>query len=156
MMTENRVPCGIYRTTAPLEDAVAADVLIFYHNHGDPGPGLYLPREWKNNRAVFGDDGITLPHEDYADTLEALLPEGFYRVAEPFYCCEKRCQYYEQDMLVQLGYNGNAEAIVFVPEMIDGALALPAEGTLVHESQLGKLRALKVVMSQSPEHSAVQ
>lgn len=155
-MTTGGLPCGIYRTTAPIEDAVVANALVYYHNHGDPGPGVYLPADWRNNRAVFGEQGTTVPHEDYAETLEALLPEGFYRVAKPFYCCEKRCQYFEQELLVQLGYNGSAEAIVFVPEMIEGALALPAEGTMVSEDQLGKLTALKVVVGEFPEHATVQ
>lgn len=136
--------CGIYRTTEALDDAVSAGVLVYYHNHGVPGPGIYLPQEWRNNRAIFYKEGIVIPHSDYAKSLDPLLPEGFYRVTEGFHCCEKHCQFFETDLLVQLGYNGDAQAILFVPELIDGALALPAEGTLVLEEQLNKLRVLKV------------
>ncbi|MCA9670489.1 MAG: hypothetical protein KC503_33060 [Myxococcales bacterium] len=142
--------CGLYRTTQPIGEDVPAGVLVYYHNHGDPGPGVYLPREWRNNRAQFHEEGITVPDESYADSLEPLLAEGLYRVVEPFYCCEKRCQYFEPELLVQLGYNGDAEAILFVPELIDGAIALPMEGILVDDERLVKLSALKVPESQMP------
>lgn len=141
-------PCGVYRTTTALDERVPTGVLVYFHNHGDPGPGVYLPEAWKNNRAVFHEHGVTISDESYIDTLEALLPEGFYRVAEPFYCCEDRCQFFEADLLVQLGYNGDAQAIVFVPELVDGAVALPAEGTLVDDAQLSQLRALKIPQAQ--------
>lgn len=149
------VSCGIYRTTAPIlgssgEESVPAGVLVFYHNHGDPGPGVYMPREWRNNRAIFNERGITVPDAAYAESLEPLLPEGFYRVTEPFYCCEERCQYFEEDLLVQLGYNGDAEAILFMPELIEGALALPATGTVVDDWKLAKLQRLKVPVGESP------
>lgn len=155
-MVDRQFACGIYRTTEPIEDSVAAGVLVYYHNHGDPGPGVYLPREWRNNRAIFHDEGTTVPDEDYAESLQALLQEGLYRVVEPFYCCDSRCQYFEEDLLVQLGYNANAEAILFVPEMVDGAIALPAEGTLVGEDQLVKLRPLKLAQGEAPDHATVQ
>lgn len=144
------IPCGIYRTTLPIEDAVPDGVLVQFHNHGDPGPGVYLPREWKNNRAIFQAEGVTIPEPSYAGTLEPLLPEGFYCVMEPFHCCDQRCQHFEQDLLVQLGYNGDAEPILFLPELIDGALALPATGTIVDDWKLAKLRRLKVPVTEPP------
>lgn len=143
-MSSRSVPCGVYRTTQPIGDEVPEGVLVFYHNHGDPGPGVYLPQTWQNNRAIFHDEGITVPDEEYAATLERLLPEGFYYVTEPFYCCEQHCQYFEQELLVQLGYNGDAQPILFIPELVEGAVALPAEGTLVDNTQLARLRPLKI------------
>jgi len=159
MTDEHKLPCGIYRTTLAIEgpggeERTPAGVLVFFHNHGDPGPGVYLPREWKNNRAVFQKEGITVPDDGYAESLEPLLPEGFYRVTEPFHCCEDRCQYFEEDLLVQLGYNGDAEPILFLPEMVEGALALPATGTIVDDWKLAKLHPLKVPVSQPPEGEA--
>jgi hypothetical protein len=150
------IPCGIYRTTAPIEDLVPAGVLVYYHNHGDPGPGVYLPKSWRNNRALFHDHGTTIPDVAYAETLQPLLPEGFYRVAEAFFCCSARCQYFEQDLLVQLGYNGNAEAILFVPELVAGALAVPAKGTIVDDERLRRLVALKVPSSAPSAERASQ
>jgi len=155
-MASDATPCGIYRTTEPIGESIPAGVLVYYHNHGDPGPGVYLPLDWKNNRAIFDEEGTTVPDEDYAATLLPLLPEGFYRVAEPFYCCEEQCQYFEQDLLVQLGYNGDAQAILFIPELIEGAMALPAEGTLVDDAQLSQLAALKVPVGDVPADATLQ
>jgi hypothetical protein len=155
MSKKSAVPCGIYRTTLAIEDSVPEGVLVQFHNHGEPGPGVYLPKEWKNNRAIFHEEGITIPDDGYAESLEPLLPEGFYRVIEPFYCCDERCQYFEEDLLVQLGYNGDAEAILFLPEMIEGALALPATGTIVDDWKLAKLQPLKVPVGDAPVHEQV-
>ncbi len=149
--TRDNPPCGIYRTTRQIGDDVPAGILVFYHNHGDPGPGVYKVRQWKNNKAVFHEEGNTVPDEQYARSLEPLPPEGLYRVAESFYCCEKKCQLYEEEMLVQLGYNGDAEALLFLPEMVEGALVLPDEGKFVEEWQLNALAPLKVVESDPPD-----
>lgn len=136
-------PCGIYRTTEPIGDHIPAGVLVFYHNHGDPGPGVYLPRTWTHNRAIFAEQGTTAPG-GYEETLEPLPDEGLYRVVEPFYCCQRRCQHFEQDLLVQLGYNGDAEALLFVPELVDNALVFPERGTFVDPHTLSRLQPLKV------------
>lgn len=151
MKKENNPPCGIYRTTRPIGDAVPAGIMVFYHNHGEPGPGVYTVLQWKNNKAVFHEGGTTVPDEQYARSLEPLAPEGFYRVVEPFYCCEKKCQLYEEDVLVQLGYNGDAEALLFIPELIEGALVVPEEGKFVEEWQLTSLALLKVAEVEPPD-----
>ena len=145
-------PCGLYRTTQPLGSAIPAGVLVYYHNHGDPGPGLYLPVRWENNRASFEQRGTTIEEQGYAETLEPLLPEGFYRVVEDFHCCPQKCKLFEQELLVQLGYNGRGQAIVFVPTLVRGAVALPMEGTLVDDQELAALAALKVpVAANEPD-----
>lgn len=146
-LDEEHRGCGLYRTTVAIEHTLAAGVLVFFHNHGDPGPGLYLPQGWKNNRALFHGRGILLPDPSYLATLQPLLPEGLYRVREPFFCCEDRCHYFEEELLVQLGYNARAEAILFVPQLVEGTLALPAEGTRIGDAQLGRLAALKVAIT---------
>ena len=150
-MKKDNPPCGIYRTTRPIGDAVPAGIMVYYHNHGEPGPGVYMVRQWKNNKAVFQEGGTTVPDEQYARSLEPLAPEGFYRVAEPFYCCEKKCQLYEEDVLVQLGYNGDAEALLFLPELMEGALVVPEEGKFVDQRQLGSLALLKVAEGDPPD-----
>ncbi len=136
-------PCGLYRTTHPIGE-VAAGRLVYFHNHGDPGPGVYLPREWKGNRAVFHERGVTLPDPSAAKALEALEPEGLYRVTEPFHCCERRCRLFEEDALVQLGYDGEATPILFTPEIVDGAIAIPDRGARIDRGRIAKLRRLKV------------
>ncbi len=145
-------PCGLYRTTLPIEDAIQPGMLVYYHNHGDPGPGVYLPRDWVNNRAIFDETGTTVPDDKYAHSLEPLLDEGLYRVRQEFFCCEDRCQCFEEDLLVQLGYNGDAEPILFVPSMVDGALTFPDTGSIVEPWKLKQIAPLKVP-EEDPEPS---
>ena len=141
---EEKIPCGLYRTTRAIPDVVPANALVYYHNHGDPGPGVYLPRDWRNNRAVFHERGTTVPDAAYAHTLVPLPAEGFYRVVEGFHCCEQACTFFEQEQLVQLGYNGDAEPILFVPKQIEGALSVPSTGTKIDHERLSKISLLKV------------
>ena len=143
-------PCGLYRTTVAIGD-IAAGRLVFFHNHGDPGPGLYLPDEWEANRAIFAQDGMTLPGDDLATTLEPLADEGFYRIATPFHCCEKKCQHFDSDMLVQLGYDGDATPILFVPELIHGHLAIPEQGVAIDSDAIGHLVLLKIAISDEED-----
>lgn len=135
--------CGIYRTTAPI-GPVPAGRLVYFHNHGNPGPGIYLPEGWKNNRATFSQQGVTLPNPEAAKSLKPLLEEGLYRVGETFTCCEKRCRTYEPDTLVQLGYDGEARPILFVPEWGSDGLHFPERGQLVDDLRLTKLEFLLV------------
>ncbi len=147
-------PCGIYRTTTPLEGHVPAGRLVFFHNHGDPGPGVYLPSGWTLNRARWHDSGHTIPSPEWASTLVALPAEGLYRVRESFVCCAKRCRTYEPDLLVQLGYNGDAEPLLFLPEWTESGLAIPEMGVPIDVERLGCLAALHVVEAEPLESPA--
>ncbi|SEU25817.1 hypothetical protein [Stigmatella erecta] len=140
-------PCGLYRTRQALGSHIPEGRLVYFHNHGDPGPGLYLPSGWNQNRAQWHARGTTLPAPEWAEHLEPLLNEGFYRVRESFFCCEKRCQTFEEDQLVQLGYNGAAEPILFIPQWGASGLAFPTSGTLVERKRLDRLTALKVSLA---------
>ncbi len=142
-MSEPLPPCGLYRTTAAI-GPIPAGRLVYFHDHGDPGPGLYLPDAWQANRAVFGKKGVTLPDAASAKSLRPLLAEGLYRVEEEFFCCEKRCKTFARDLLVQLGYDGAAKPILFVPEWTAGGLAFPQLGQGVDELKLSKLGWLVV------------
>ncbi len=137
-------PCGLYRTGAALDAHVPAGRLVYFHNHGDPGPGIYLPSGWNANRAQWHDHGHTIPSPAWAATLEPLAAEGFYRVREGFTCCAKRCRTFEPELLVQLGYDGEAHAIVFVPEWTTHGLGLPETGTRIDAAHLARLAALTV------------
>jgi hypothetical protein len=148
-------PCGPYRTRRALGTTIPEGRLVYFHNHGDPGPGLYLPSGWSMNRARWQSQGTPLPTPDWAQHLEPLPSEGLYRVREVFACCDKRCRTFEEDQLVQLGYNGMAEPILFVPEWGATGLSFPTTGTLVDRGRMGQLVPLKVVEAAKPssEHS---
>lgn len=143
-------PCGLYRTRRALGTAIPEGRLVYFHNHGAPGPGLYLPSGWSVNRARWHTHGTTLPDPQWAEHLEPLLAEGLYRVHTAFTCCEKNCQTFEAEQLVQLGYNGMAEPILFVPEWTSTGLAFPTQGTLVDRGRLTQLTPLKVAEAEEP------
>lgn len=136
-------PCGLYRTTAAVGD-VPSGRLVYFHNHGDPGAGVYLPEKWAHNRATFSSRGHTVPADFDPRVLKPLPREGLYRVVTSFHCCAKKCVEYAPETLVQLGYDGNGRAILFIAELAGGAFSLPGKGTIVEDDQLGKLAALVV------------
>lgn len=139
--------CGLYRTTQALAD-VPAGRLVFFHDHGDPGPGVYLPKSWSLNRAEWHPKGHVVA-EAWSATLEALPTEGLYMVREAFHCCEKRCVHFHASQLVQLGYDAEATPILFVPEWTSRGLGFPERGTRLDRERLSKLTLLEV--ARGPE-----
>ena len=144
-------PCGLYRTSRALGDHVPAGRLVYFHNHGDPGPGVYLPSAWTANRARWHDHGHTIPSADWAASLAPLPAEGLYRVLEAFTCCPKQCRTYETDLLVQLGYDGSAAPLLFVPEWTPAGLAIPETGIRIDADRLSRLVRLKVAEGAAPD-----
>jgi hypothetical protein len=136
-------PCGLYKTTIPI-GPLEADRLVYFHNHGDPGPGLYPPESWAHNRASFAKRGVTLDDESLAGTLEPLPAEGLYRVTEEFTCCAKACRSFPVDLVVQLGYDAMATPILFVPRWTDDGLRIPDRGHKLDEGRLRMLAPLRV------------
>jgi hypothetical protein len=135
--------CGLYRTTEAIGD-VPAGRLVYFHNHGDPGPGIYTPHDWKGNRARFHERGHPLASPTQARSLQPLAVEGFYRIVSAFFCCEKRCRRFEPETLVQLGYDGAATPLLFVPELHADAIALPEHGTKIDPDLIERLGRLQV------------
>ena len=149
-MSAQLPPCGVYRTVKPI-GSVEAGRLVYFHNHGNPGPGVYFPEKWQHNRAQFSAQGMTVGNDFDTSALKALPAEGFYRVTSTFHCCDKKCTKFEPDMFVQLGYNGAGHAILFVPELAASGMAIPERGALVDDKVLKNLAALKV-----PQRAAQQ
>jgi hypothetical protein len=141
-------PCGLYRTTVALED-VPPGRLVYFHNHGNPGAGIYLPHGWQTNRAQWHQNGHTVPGPEWSQTLQPLPAEGLYRVTEGFFCCEKKCREYPGEALVQLGYNAEAEAILFLPEWTGGSLGFPERGTRIAPGNLSRLSLLQVAQARA-------
>jgi len=136
-------PCGLYRTRRAIGE-VEAGRLVYFHNHGDPGPGLYFPESWAGNRAKFSANGVTVPAGFDGKALRPLPAEGFYRVTAAFHCCEKQCMRFEPDAFVQLGYNGAGRALLFVPEAGTGVIDVPDRGVLIDDAAFASLAALKL------------
>lgn len=140
--------CGLYRTTVPI-GGVPAGQLVSFHNHGTPGPGVYVPQRWDHNVAVFSTSGVTLPDPALAATLVPLRSQGFYRVTRAFHCCPKKCRQFDEELLVQLGYNGAAQPLLFVVELGAAGLHAPLQGSAVDEGVLANLAPLKVARTQA-------
>ena len=145
--------CGLYRTVAPIA-GIPADRLVYFHNHGDPGPGFYFPESWAHNRAKFSTAGTTAPPSFDARALQPLPAEGFYRVTAAFFCCAKQCVRYEPDTLVQLGYTGAGKPLVFTPELGPNGMAIPERGTAIDDDAFASLSRLKVNESQAIANDA--
>lgn len=143
-------PCGLYRTTLALEH-VPIGRLVFFHNHGNPGAGVYLPSGWALNRAKWDERGHTIPSPEWAASLVPLPAEGLYRVREAFTCCAKRCRTYQPELLVQLGYNGEAEPLLFVPEWTPSGLAIPELGTSIDADRVSSLVRLTVAVGDTTD-----
>lgn len=124
--------------------SVEAGRLVYFHNHGDPGPGLYFPEKWAHNRASFSPKGTTVPSTFDTSALKPLPAEGFYRVAKKFVCCPKQCVTFEPEMLIQLGYNGTGKALLFVPELAGGSIGVPERGTPVDDDAFANIVRLSL------------
>jgi hypothetical protein len=142
-------PCGIYKTTGAI-GAIPAGRLVYFHNHGEPGPGLYLPERWTENRARFAAQGQVLADPREVRALEPLAAEGYYRVIAAFECCDKRCKRFEPDTLVQLGYDANATPILFTPELVEGAFTVPTRGVRVDTGRLSAIAQLALPVRATP------
>ncbi len=139
----NLPACGLYKTTVPI-GSVPAGTLVSFHNHGTPGAGIYVPQRWDHNVAVFTPQGVTLPDPALASTLVPLKAQGLYRVVTAFHCCPKKCRLFEADLLVQLGYNGSAQPLIFVVELGTAGLGVPLQGSAVDDATLANLAPVKV------------
>lgn len=136
-------PCGLYRTTAPhpaKPEQVAAGRLVHFHNHSSSGkPMVLLPQKNEHNVWAFQDKGFLIDDPAWVGTLEALPEEGLYTVANPLQLGERAVA---AGQLVQLGYNGNGDAILFFPSKAASANALmfPEKGIRVERGVLTHLR----------------
>ena len=103
-----------------------------------------MPETWKNNRAQFSKRGFTSEDLAQVGSLEAIPAEGLYRVTDDFYCCAKECVHIHRGQMVQLGYNGSAIPILFVPFWNESELSFPKEGIRIDASNFQFLQNLEV------------
>jgi hypothetical protein len=109
---------------------------------------------WSLNRAEWNTRGITVPSVEWSQTLEPLAAEGLYVVREPFTCCEKRCVQFQKGQLVQLGYDAEANAILFIPEWTARGLGFPERGTRIERERVEKLEVLMVARAADAPRDA--
>ncbi len=123
--------------------------LVYFHDHGTPGPGIYLPSGWHQNKARFHQNGHVLTPAQAQEGLEPLTAEGFYVVTESFSCCEKLCRTFGPGELVQLGYDGAGVPILFSPQWKEDGFTLPSSGLRAEPRVLSRLGPLKVAGTEA-------
>lgn len=127
--------CGLYKATRPIpagSESIAPPRLVYYHNHSQQGGSMVLlPDVNTNNHWTFKDKGFLVTDADFIEGLEPLKAQGLYRVREHFHPNDE--QVVNTNALVQLGYNGEADPILFFPKGLEGlnALEFPSSGMKV-------------------------
>ncbi len=140
--------CGLYRTSTSLpghEDAVPAGRLVYFHNHSDEGPPMLLmPRENQRNKWHFHQHGHLIRDDAFLSTLRPLLKEGLYRLREHFHVDGGRIV--AKHALAQLGYNADAEPILFfsTPHPDQNGIRFPNTGFKISALVYGLLEPLDV------------
>ncbi len=147
--------CGLYLTTMPLaehEDAVPAGRLVMFHNHSEQGPPIVLlPEHNVRNRWHFKKEGFLVEDTDYLQSMEPLKSEGFYHLREHFHPNQEEIVADKQ--LVQLGYNMEAESIIFFPaeDKDTNALIFPNSGMKIPAQIYDLLEPLTTRGPYTPE-----
>jgi hypothetical protein len=109
---------GLYRTTQPLpghEDAFPIGVLVYIGQQPNGGSKFVVrPADNRRNRWFWREPTTPLRSPSWARTLKRLPAEGFYVLPETLeFPGGAR---WIKNAIVELGYNGSGQGIVFVGE----------------------------------------
>ncbi len=148
--------CGIYLATLPIpakDETIPAPRLVYYHNHSQEGGSMViLPEENTNNVWTFSSKGFLVSDKAFIDGLQPLKAQGYYRFREHFHPNEE--EVVNKEALVQLGYNGAGEPIVFFPKPATGganALEFPNSGMRIPPKIYDLLEPLDLVGTYVPK-----
>ena len=98
-----------------------------FHNHSKQGaPLVLLPESVTDNKWTFHTHGFLVDHQEFIDRMIALPAEGFYVLKEHIHITEE--EIIPDRTLVQLGYNGKGEGILFPGRFEENTIAFPAKG----------------------------
>jgi hypothetical protein len=136
---------GLYRTTAPYpghESDFPAGVLVYV---GQPSNGgvkfVVRPGDNRRNRWYWGEPTTPLRSPTWARTLKPLRAEGFYTLPNALEL-DGGGKWLE-NAIVQLGYNGSGQGILFVAEQRDAegtnALFFSDRGVLADDALIDRL-----------------
>ncbi|MBN1608829.1 MAG: hypothetical protein JW940_19540 [Polyangiaceae bacterium] len=137
---------GLYRTTEPMpghEDDMPAGVLVYLGvNANGGGKFVVRPGDNRRNRWFWGEPTTLLRSPSWAGTLMRLPAEGFYTLPETLEL-EGGGRWLE-NAIVQLGYNGKGQGIVFVAEWnetgADNVLSFGSRGIQIDDRLLLRLK----------------
>jgi hypothetical protein len=125
------------------ESEFPADVLVYVGEKPNGGGHFVVrPGQNRNNRWYWGDPTTTLRSPTWARTLAKLPAEGFYTLPETLEM-DGGARWLE-NAVVQLGYNGKGQGIIFVAERHesteDNVLQFNTRGMLINDDLLKRLR----------------
>lgn len=135
---------GLYRTTKPYpgqESGIPAGVLVYVGQKSDGTAFVVRPGSNRRNRWFWGEPVITLRSLSWAETLRPLRPQGFYTLPQDLEF--QGGGRWLKNAIVQLGYNGEGKAIVFVGEDHEGeernVLVFSDKGMMIDDDVLDRL-----------------
>jgi hypothetical protein len=138
---------GLYRTTQAMpehEREFPAGVLVFVGQHGTNGSGgsfVVRPGRNKGNRWFWGEPTTPLRSPSWGGTLKKLPSEGFYTLPETMELGTNGR--WLKNAIVQLGYNEQGKAILFVAERRaaseENALFFSDRGVQIEDNLLDRL-----------------
>lgn len=149
-LSKNTRPgAGLYRTTVELarDDAngqrqviAPAGRLVFFQDVTEHNkPAILLPEKVVDNRWSFQSRGYLVEEENWPATLVPLLRQGFYSLKRDLNVGQGNTL--PKGLLVQLGYTGNGEGVVFPGYLRPGnAIAFPAKGARISDLQFDALQ----------------
>jgi hypothetical protein len=135
---------GLYRTTKPYpahEDEIPAGVLVYVGKQSDGVTFVVRPGANRKNRWFWGDPTIPLRSTVWAQTLKSVPAEGFYTLPEDLDLGGGGM--WRKNAIVQLGYNREAQGILFVGELREdeerNVLVFSDKGVVIDDKLLFRL-----------------
>ena len=137
---------GLYRTTSPYpahEDTIPANVLVYVGVKDGGGlPFVVRPGANRKNRWFWGDPTIPMRAASWAKGLVKLPREGFYTLPEEI--SFEGGGKWLKNAVVQLGYNGEGQGILFVGEQHESeeknVLIFSDRGRVIDDKLLNRLK----------------
>lgn len=135
---------GLYRTTKAYpgqEASFPAGVLVYVGQKPDGSAFVVRPGANRRNRWFWGEPVTVLRSLSWAETLKPLRQQGFYTLPEDIELGGGGR--WLRNAIVQLGYNGEGKAIIFVAEDHEGeernVLVFSDKGMLIDDDMLDRL-----------------
>ncbi len=137
---------GLYRTTQAMPDHEAdfpAGVLVFVGEKANGGERFVVrPGQNRNNRWYWGEPTTPLRSPTWGRTLKRLRTEGFYTLPETIEL--DGGGRWVDNAIVQLGYNGSGQGILFVAERHESTdenvLKFSDKGMVIQDELLERLQ----------------
>ena len=117
---------------------------------------MVRPGSNRNNRWFWGEPTVPLRAVSWSESLVKLPPEGFYTLPEDI--AFDGGGRWLKNAIVQLGYNGEGQGIIFVGEQHEGEeqniLKFSDRGRMVDEDLLSRLKWAPILPVSKEDQAA--